>query len=277
MILLLPVAGVRSWRQTLPRGVVRILDKVTDRSVFLDHSPEWGILQTVREDPSTRDDPNEPSQTLRRRVQALEALQAAVLEIAVLQDPTSLLETILDQAMRLVDAPEGALYLYEPDQRRARCVVGCGTHGDRDSAVFPPYAYGEGMVSLVAETGEPLLSAGSQSVESWTKMSASEHRLGAEVGTALAVPMSRQKHVLGVIWLKAAGEAKPFGQADLELLAEFACHAAMAIENAALYARSDTRLQAQTRRLEALIPVSYTHLTLPTINGEWRARGWAWG
>lgn len=40
---------------------------------------------------------------------------------------------------------------------------------------------------------------------------------------------------------------------EIDLLSNFANHATMAIENAALYARSDMRLQEQTRRIEALI------------------------
>ena len=48
-------------------------------------------------------------------------------------------------------------------------------------------------------------------------------------------------------------EPHVFNQQEISLLRNFANHAAMAIENAALYARSDMRLQEQTRRLEALI------------------------
>jgi PAS domain S-box-containing protein len=48
-------------------------------------------------------------------------------------------------------------------------------------------------------------------------------------------------------------EPRRFSEQELNLLSSFANHATMAIENAALYSRSDMRLQEQTRRLEALI------------------------
>jgi PAS domain S-box-containing protein len=172
-------------------------------------------LHAVLEEPDTRDTQQEPSLTLRRRVEDLEALQAAALEIAVLQDPTNLLETILDRAMRLLDAPEGALYLCEPDQRRARCVVRCNTPGDEDGAAFE---YGEGMVGLVAETGEPLISEGCSSVDGWSAVPGAELSLGTVLGRVLAVPMQRQEQVLGVILVAHCGETRHFGQADLELL-----------------------------------------------------------
>lgn len=44
-----------------------------------------------------------------------------------------------------------------------------------------------------------------------------------------------------------------FTEDEINLLSNFANHATMAIENAALFSRSDMRLQEQTRRLEALI------------------------
>jgi hypothetical protein len=68
----------------------------------------------------------------------------------------------------------------------------------------------------------------------------------------LAIPLNTQ-HAPPSALLIFRPDPHEFTDQEITLLSNFANQAAMAIENAALYARSDTRLQAQTRRLEALI------------------------
>jgi PAS domain S-box-containing protein len=63
-------------------------------------------------------------------------------------------------------------------------------------------------------------------------------------------------------------EPHVFSDREISLLINFANHAAMAIENATLYARSDMRLQEQTRRLEALIQSLKDGLILEDLEGK---------
>jgi PAS domain S-box-containing protein len=63
-------------------------------------------------------------------------------------------------------------------------------------------------------------------------------------------------------------ESHVFSDREISLLTSFANHAAMAIENATLYARSDMRLQEQTRRLEALIQSLKDGLILENLGGK---------
>ena len=55
---------------------------------------------------------------------------------------------------------------------------------------------------------------------------------------------------------------------DRQLLASFANHVTMAIENATLYTRSDMRLQQQTRRIEALVHSLSDGLILSNLSGK---------
>ncbi|MGD8815138.1 MAG: ATP-binding protein, partial [Anaerolineales bacterium] len=55
---------------------------------------------------------------------------------------------------------------------------------------------------------------------------------------------------------------------EISLVWNFANHAAMAIQNAALFARSDKRLQEQTRRLEALVQSMSDGLILEDLTGR---------
>jgi len=59
-----------------------------------------------------------------------------------------------------------------------------------------------------------------------------------------------------------------FSSREISLLTSFANHAAMAIENATLYARSDMKLQEQTQRLEALIQSLKDGLILENLEGQ---------
>jgi len=59
-----------------------------------------------------------------------------------------------------------------------------------------------------------------------------------------------------------------FTHNEIQLLTSFANHAAMAIENAMLYERSDMRLREQTQRLEALVQSLHDGLILSDLNGK---------
>lgn len=58
-----------------------------------------------------------------------------------------------------------------------------------------------------------------------------------------------------------------FTHNEIQLLTSFANHAAMAIENAMLYERSDMRLREQTHRLEALVQSLHDGLILSDLRG----------
>lgn len=68
----------------------------------------------------------------------------------------------------------------------------------------------------------------------------------------LAVPL-KTKYAPPAALLVFHKEPYYFSNTEVQLLVNFANHAVMAIENAILFERSDTRLQEQTNRLESLI------------------------
>jgi PAS domain S-box-containing protein len=59
-----------------------------------------------------------------------------------------------------------------------------------------------------------------------------------------------------------------FTENETQLLVNFANHAAMAIENAILFERSDMQLQEQTRRLESLVQSLHDGLILSNLEGK---------
>lgn len=82
----------------------------------------------------------------------------------------------------------------------------------------------------------------------------------------LAVPLNTQ-HASPTALLVFHPTPHVFTYNEIQLLTSFANHAAMAIENAVLYERSDMRLREQTNRLEALVQSLRDGLILSDLQG----------
>lgn len=82
----------------------------------------------------------------------------------------------------------------------------------------------------------------------------------------LAVPLNTQ-YAPPTALLVFHPKPHEYSHNEIQLLSNFANQAAMAIENAVLYERSDMRLQEQTRRLEALIQSLQDGLILSNLSG----------
>jgi PAS domain S-box-containing protein len=82
----------------------------------------------------------------------------------------------------------------------------------------------------------------------------------------LAVPLNTQ-HAPPTALLVFHPTPHVFTYNEIQLLTSFANHAAMAIENAMLYERSDMRLREQTHRLEALVQSMHDGLILGDLKG----------
>lgn len=173
----------------------------------------------------------EVEEALRRRVDELAALQSTVLDIAAPHDLPTLLQTIVERATRLLNAPCGGLYLCDPERREARCVVSYNTPSDYTGTVL---RYGEGMAGTVAQTEEPLIV---DDYRTWSGRAA-VYEEEQPFRAVLGAPMLWRGQVTGVIIVLHDVENRRFTNADLELLTLFANHAAIAVENARLYEQS---------------------------------------
>jgi PAS domain S-box-containing protein len=83
----------------------------------------------------------------------------------------------------------------------------------------------------------------------------------------LAVPLNTQ-HAPPTVLLIFHGTPHEFSAAEVQLLSTLANQATMAIENAVLFERSDTKLEQQTGRLEALIQSMDDGLILSDLKGR---------
>jgi GAF domain-containing protein/two-component sensor histidine kinase len=173
-------------------------------------------------------------ETLRRRAEELAALQATVLDITIRQDLPTLLETIVERAVQLLDAQAGGMYLCDSEREETRCVVSYNTSDDYTGTVLE---YGEGAAGTVAMTGDPLII---DDYRTWSRRAA-VYEEKQPFTAVLSTPMTWQGHVIGVIDVLHDVETRRFKDADLELLSLFANHAAIAVENARLYEETHQR------------------------------------
>jgi two-component system cell cycle sensor histidine kinase/response regulator CckA len=192
-------------------------------------------------------------ETLRRRAEEMTALQSTVLDITTQHNLSSLLQTIVERAVRLMNGSGGGLYLCDSDRETVHCVV---SHNMPPGFTGPELRYGESAAVAVAQTGEPLLIEDYRSWSGRAKVYEEEQPFTA----LLSVPMLWQSQVTGVIHVLGNGESRRFTQTDLELLTTFANHAAIAVHNAEMY----EQVQAHSRHLETLQQINATlRSTLP--------------
>ncbi len=178
------------------------------------------------------------------RVFEMEALRKTTLDITRQLDLSQLLRLIVERAAALSGTEAGALYLHRPDQNELELVV---SHNlGRDYTGLRLQA-GEGLSGRVLLTGEPL------AVEDYSNWEHRSHKYDdVSLRSIQAVPMKWGGKTIGVLNLTNRHSTKVFNDRDLWLLEWFANHAAVAIENARLFADKEHKI----RQLAALYDVS---------------------
>ena len=88
-----------------------------------------------------------------------------------------------------------------------------------------------------------------------------------EFRSVLAIPL-QTLHAPPAVLLLYKSEPYRYSYRELELATSFGHHASIALENAALYALTDERLQEQTRRLEAIVESLNDGLILAGPSGQ---------
>ena len=137
----------------------------------------------------------EQMEALRSRAEELGTLQATVLDITAPYDLSTLLERIVERAVRLLGAKSGGMYLCDPEKREARCVVSYNTPHDYRGVVLK---YGEGAAGRVAETGRPLIVNDYRLWEGRAEVYEKDRPFSA----LLSAPMIWQDRVIGIIHVR---------------------------------------------------------------------------
>jgi PAS domain S-box-containing protein len=179
----------------------------------------------------------------RSRVAALTALHEIGLELSTELDLATLLRFIVERAVRLLNAPMGALSLLRPEIQTLELVV---SYNLPDRYVGTQLKLGEGATGIAAATGQPLIV---DDYEHWEQRAPVYY--DAPFRSIVSVPIKWRGQVLGVI---SANHVQPFmfAKQDAELVNLFADQAAVAIANA----RQHQELQRQLQESDAIARIS---------------------
>lgn len=204
-----------------------------------------------------------------------EAIQARLNELSTLLqtsaamvsslDTQTVLDRILEQVERLMGIQRCAIVAQEKDhgQFRARASRGLSHRYVEHLEIDPDEP--QSVTLRAIRSGEPIQVSDTETDPTFTALRARSQSEGYRA--ILAVPLKTQ-HAPSSALLVYHPEPHQFTENEIGLLTSFANHAAMAIENATLFAHSDTRLQEQTRRLEALIQSLQDGLILEDLQGN---------
>jgi signal transduction histidine kinase len=193
------------------------------------------------------------NQDLERRARGLAALNQAGQIMASTLDLNTLLERVMERVSRLLDAEGTSVLLRAPalEGDTTELVFAAAT-GAASARLLGKRLPGDtGIVGWVMQKKQPALVADAQSDPRF------DRRVDADTGltthSVLAMPLISKGEILGVVEavnkMPAGGHAV-FDQHDVEMLMALTSSAAIAIENARLYATEQERVAALARALE---------------------------
>ena len=178
----------------------------------------------------------------RQRANEQEALRATIADLSAQLELSTLLQAVLERAVKLLGVSHGELASYDPARQELE-IVASHNVGKRDTT-GTRMALGEGAMGLVARTLQPL---NIDDYQRWTGQSSKYAHV--EFHAVLTVPLLIGGRLLGAISIMDRDPARRFGPADQRLLDLFASQAAIAIENARLF----TAGRHQTQYFEDLV------------------------
>jgi signal transduction histidine kinase/CheY-like chemotaxis protein len=182
----------------------------------------------------------------RRRAEEMAALAEVGREMSAMLDLSRVLELVATRARSLLDADTGAVYLPDAEGESLTAVVAVGAIADevRASPVVP----GEGIIGDIVVTGR---------AEAVNRVWADQRAIHIE-GTEdeadeklMAAPLMVRGQVAGVLAVWRGGAGRPFSSADLSFLTGMSQQAAIALENARLFAEAGESRNAAEQANEA--------------------------
>ncbi len=185
----------------------------------------------------------------RRRADEQEALRATMSDLAAELELADVLQAVLDRAVRLLQVSHGELAIHDPLTSELE-IVASHNVGKRDTTGLR-LRIGEGAMGRAAETREPLII---RDYHEWSGQSV--QYADVEFYGVMVAPLVMGRHLVGAIAFMDKDPARRFGDDDLRLLNLFAPQAAIAIENARLFANERQRAEEQKALLGTMSDLS---------------------
>ena len=182
----------------------------------------------------------------RRRAEEMAALAEVGREMSAMLELSRVLELVATRARSLLDADTSAVYLPDTAGESLMAVVAVGTIADEVRA--SPIIAGEGIIGDIVVTGQ---------AEVVNRVWADKRAIHIE-GTEddadeklMAAPLMVRGQVAGILAVWRGGAARAFSAADLSFLTGMSQQAAIALENARLFAEAGESRNAAEQANEA--------------------------
>lgn len=198
----------------------------------LNEGQRWQKLAEARSEAESS------AQSLERRLEELETLASLGRRVTAMLDVDEVLTSVVDSAVRLTGAEEGSLLLLE--EQSGQLHMRASKNFDEEFARTFRLQVQDSLAGQVIATGEPVVI--DESSPQKIKTSYLVHSL-------IYVPLSVRGHIIGVLGVDNRKVGHTFRGADLTVLNAMADYAAIAIENARLY----NRTEAERRKLETVL------------------------
>ena len=212
------------------------LDAIKERRVFSQEEIE--LAQTIANQVATAIENARLYEETRRRARELEALAEIDRAISSTLDLAQVLKTIATQATIISQSDEGGIFELDKAEDVFRITASHNTSEAFVRAVNEAdVKVGQGVIGIAAATRRP-----AQVVDTETESGYGFREIAAidDIRSVLAVPMLKGDELIGgiVLWRRRPGR---FSDREVTLLSSFATQAAIAIQNARLYAQTQQR------------------------------------
>ena len=193
----------------------------------------------------------------RAREAELSALYDTASDLTAIRDVDAVLAAIVRRARQLLNADMTYLSLNDEQEGASYMKV-------TDGALTPEFRslrlpLGTGLLGLVAQTGAPYFTEDYQSDERFVHRGYIDEAVAGErIRAILGVPLVLDGRVIGTL-LAVHRTVRPFPPSEVSLLMSFAAHAAVALENARLFADLDAANRAVTEHALAVEGAALAH------------------
>ena len=193
----------------------------------------------------------------RAREAELSALYATASDLTAIRDVDAILAAIVRRARQLLNADMTYLSLNDEAEGASYMKV-------TDGALTPEFRslrlpLGTGLLGLVAQTGAPYFTEDYQSDDRFVHRGYIDEAVAGErIRAILGVPLVLDGRVIGTL-LAVHRSVRPFPPSEVSLLTSFAAHAAVALENARLFADVDAANRAVTEHAAAVESAARAH------------------
>lgn len=165
-------------------------------------------------------------------------------------DLDEVLPQVMDVVIDLTGGERGFLMLLNPDTGEVDLRVSCNL--EDTSLERKERKVSRTVIQAVLQTGEGILSS---DVQHDPRFAGKDSIVFFSLRSVMCAPLRTHGRVIGVIYVDNRTQAGIFTRADLELLNALATQAAISIEKADLYTRTDQALSARVAELEVMTQV----------------------